>query len=79
MSGYLLSLVLLVTSFVLSSGDLGVSGGVAHIRELAYRARVRPTALNGFTRSTLIAGLAPHLTSQGHGPTAETSLTAHYG
>lgn len=42
-------------------------------------AHVCSTALKGLTRSTLIAGLAPHLTSQGHGPTAETFLTAHYG
>lgn len=51
----------------------------SHTKVLACRARVRSTALKGFTRSTLIAGLAAHLTSQGHGPTTETFLTAHYG
>lgn len=51
----------------------------AHTQVLVYRTGMRTTALQAFNRSTLIAGLAPHLTSQGHGPTAETTLTAHYG
>lgn len=55
------------------------SAAVLHTKVLAYRRGARATALQAFTHSTLIAGLAPHLTSQGHGPTAETILTAHYG
>lgn len=55
------------------------SAAALRTKVLAYHTGPRATSLQGFTRSTLIAGLAPHLTSQGHGLTAETILTAHYG